>query len=378
MKVKKITALLLAGAIMASTVTGCGINKNATLATIGDTKISLGLVNFMCRYQQAVYDDMYTMYGMDDPWNQDLSGSGSTTAESTKDSVVESVHELYTLKLHMDDYDVEITDDEKKEIQDTAKEFMDSNSKDALNEMGATEDIVEEMLTLYKIKAKMTVAIEADADTNVSDDEANMRSYTLLTINTDSYQDDDGNTVEYTDEEVDNLKDEAAAIDKQLESGKSDITKVGESYGLTAESDQTYDADDDSLDEDLKKALDELKEGETSSEIDTDTAIYFARIDSDHDEEATEQNRQSIIDERKDTLYSDTLEGWQEDDGWKIKEKLLKKISFFNRFTQETETEEATESTESVVDTENSTENLEATEATTEATEVENTTESAE
>lgn len=38
--------------------------------------------------------------------------------------------------------------------------------------MGATEDIVEEYLTLVTIQARMHEAIIADADTNVSDEEA--------------------------------------------------------------------------------------------------------------------------------------------------------------------------------------------------------------
>ena len=63
MKIKKITTVLLAGIMAVSVLAGCGINKEATVATFKDgTKVSLGLVNFMCRYQQAYSEDMYTSY----------------------------------------------------------------------------------------------------------------------------------------------------------------------------------------------------------------------------------------------------------------------------------------------------------------------------
>ena len=193
MKFKRLTAILLAGVMTASVLTGCGINKNAVVATLGEQEISLGVVNFICRYQQAVTDDLYTQYFGEDVWNQDLYGSGSTMQETVKTQVVEGIHEMYTLKAHMSDYNVEITDEDKSAIEEAAKSFMEENSSDALDEMGATQDIVEEVLTLYTIRAKMTEAIKADADTEVSDEEANMRAYTMLDIKTDSYTDSETN-----------------------------------------------------------------------------------------------------------------------------------------------------------------------------------------
>lgn len=351
MKFKRLTAILLAGVMAASVLTGCGINKNATVATLGEQDISLGVVNFICRYQQAVTDDLYTTYFGEDVWNQDLYSSGSTMQESVKSQVVEGVHEMYTLKAHMSDYNVEITDEDKSAIEEAAKSFMEDNSSDALDEMGATQDIVEEVLTLYTIREKMTEAIKADADTEVSDADANMRAYTMLDIKTDSYTDSETNsTVEYTDEEKEQLKDEADAVAEAVDNG-DELEAVCQAYGLSDNiTTGAYAADNDTLDSTVKDTLDSLKEGETSALIETDTDLYIVRIDKDTDEDATESNRQSIIKQRQDDLYDSVLEGWQESDGWTVDEKKLTKISFKNRFTQTTESD--TESTEAVESTE--------------------------
>ena len=63
-----------------------------------------------------------------------------------------------------------------------------------------------------------------------------------------------------------------------------------------------------SLDTSVKKALDDLKEGETSDVIETDSALYIVRLDSETDKDATEKNRQNIIDKRKSDLYNEVLE----------------------------------------------------------------------
>ena len=66
-------AIMMTASVM---LTGCGgINPSATVATMGETKISMGMANFMLRLQQASYDTYYRSYFGDDMWSSDLSGS---------------------------------------------------------------------------------------------------------------------------------------------------------------------------------------------------------------------------------------------------------------------------------------------------------------
>lgn len=351
MKFKRLAALLLAGVMSVSMLTGCGINKKAVVATYNSKEVTLGVANFLCRYQQAVVDDMYRSYN-EDIWSQDMTGSGSSMQESMKSDLMDELHEMYTLKDHMKEYDVELSKDEKKAISEAVAAFMDKNSRKALREMGATEEIVEEVLTLYTIKEKMHDAIVAKADVKVTDEEANMRAYSIVTIDASGTYDENYQFVEYTEEEKAQKKAAAEAIAADLKDGKT-LEEAAEKNGMSATT-ATYDADDDSLEEAVKNALDGLKEGETSDMIESEDSYTFVRIDSDHDEEATEENRKSITEEKQEEFYTETLEGWQKDDKWKVKEKQLAKIEFKNALTQKKDTEE-TESSE--LTTEQSTEN---------------------
>ena len=128
------------------------------------------------------------------------------------------------------------------------------------------------------------------------------------------------------------MKETATNVFDLVKNG-TELETAAAGFGFSAKT-GTYDADDSSLEEDVKNALDELKKGNTSELIETETAFYIVRLDEETDKEATEENRESIIQERKRTLYDETLEKWQEDDGWKVKENRMKTIEFKNFFTQ--------------------------------------------
>jgi foldase protein PrsA len=139
--------------------------------------------------------------------------------------------------------------------------------------------------------------------------------------------------VEYTDDEKSALKTTAETMSGELDAEDATLESVAEAHGYEV-STGTYASDDTTLEDEVKTALDDLQEGACSGVVETDTALYLLRIDSDTDEDATEQNRQSIIDTRKSDHYNEVLEGWQEDDGWEVNDKAVAKISFRNSLTQ--------------------------------------------
>ena len=353
MKLKRLAALVLAGAMCLTSLVGCGVKPDETAATLGDIQVKAGLVNFVCMYQKATVDDTYAAYFGNDFWSQDLYGYGTTMEEDLKSSVMNMLHELYSVKAHMADYSVELTEDEKAAITKAAQAFMAANSEEAIEEMGATEEFVTEMLTLYTIQSKVYDAVIVETDRNVSDEDANMRGITLVQIDLTGKYDDKGQYVKYTDEQKAAVKTTAEKI--LTEAASVGLTDAAKNNGYTA-SDTAYNKKDSSMDKTLLEAMNALNEGETSKLIETTSYIYIAKIDEEVDAEATEENRESIIAERESALYSDKLEAWQKDDGWKVNESVVNKIDFHNLLTQKDpstqSTEKGTESTENTETTE--------------------------
>lgn len=334
MKAKKVLAIILAGVLSASVLTGCGgIDQNAVISEVGDAKVSMGLANFYCRLQQATYEDIYKMYlGTDDVWTVDPYGVGVNMQDSVKESALEELHDMYTLQAHMGDYGIALTEEDKSAITAAAEKFMSDNSAEAIKELGASQEIVEEFLTLCTIRARMQDAIKAETDANVSNEEANMRGYTRLIVNIqteDGADDTDAAATAAARQTAEQIETELGAEGATLES-------VAEAHELetTKQTYATYESKDDTEDEEdeeddaVMKALKGLKEGETSGPIEMENGFYFVRVDSDTDTEATESNRQSIITTRQNEHYTEVLEGWQTDDGWEIDMSLFGKIQF--------------------------------------------------
>lgn len=331
MKLKRLAALVLAGAMCFTSLVGCGVKPDETAATLGEAKVSAGFVNFVCMYQKATIDDTYGAYFGEDFWEKDMYGYGTTMEQDLKSSVMNMIHELYTMNAHVEDYKVALTDDEKAAITKAAQAFMAANSEEAIAEMGATEEYVTQMLTLYTIQSKMYDEIIVATDRNVSDEDANMRGITLVQIDLTGKYDDKGQYVKYTDEQKKAVKTTAEKI--LTEAASVGLTTAAKNNSYTA-SDTAYNKKDSSMDKTLLEALNALKEGETSKLIETKSYIYIATIDEEVDAKATEENRENIIAERESKLYSDKLKEWQKEDGWKVEESVINKIDFHNILTQ--------------------------------------------
>ena len=333
MKLKKLAALVVAGALCMSAFTGCGVEPKEPVATLGEQTVTYDLVNFLCKYQKATSDDLYMAYFGQPIWDYDLTGSGTTMEEQLKDSAMSVLHDLYTLKANMEKYKVELTNEEKAEIEKVAKAFLEANTQQALEELGANEEVVLEMLTLYTIQAKMFDAITADVDRVVKDEDANMRGYSIVSISLDGEYNSKGTYVKYTEAEIKEIKEKAAKMETALKTNK-DLKKVAKEYGFTV-SEKAYAKNDTSVTSDILKALDALKEGEVSGQVVTKSAIYFVKIDTDTDKEATEENRESIIAERENKKYDAIMKQLQKNDGWKVDEKMLDKVDFHHILTQD-------------------------------------------
>ena len=142
-KMIRAAALALSASLLLG---GCGISKNATVVKIakGSDTISLGYANFYAKYTQSMYDQIYRSYYGDDYWHSDK--NDPTMETSTKEDVIDSIKRDYILVSHAGDYNVELSKEDEDKIAEAVNAFLSSNTPQALNEMGATKDIVTEYL----------------------------------------------------------------------------------------------------------------------------------------------------------------------------------------------------------------------------------------
>lgn len=325
----------LAGLLAVSTLTGCSssIGKNDVAITVGDTKISGSVANFYARYTQAQYETYYAGYMGDDMWNSEAD-KGQTYEEFVKDTILEQLEDMAVLEQHMDEYEVSLSDGEKQAIKEAAQKFDEANGLDDKEKVSGDEDTVERVMTLMAIQEKMRDAIQAGADTEVSDEEAAQKSmqYVFFSSQTTDSLDTEGTSGEDSESsDMEELVKETAKA--QAESfaetvkDQADFAAYASEQGLEA-STATFDADSQSPAPEVVEAADKLNEGETTGVIETDSGYYVARVTSLFDQEATDTEKQNIIAQRQTDLYNETCDGWKEETDIKVNNRVWDKIDF--------------------------------------------------
>lgn len=322
---KRILTLVLAGMLSVASLAGCSsFKEDEVVATVGDQEITADIANFYARYVQAQYETYYSAYLGENMWNSEAS-EGKTYEESVKDSVLEGLENMLLMEAHMKDYEMSLSDEEKKVVEDAAKKFDDVNALEDKEKVSGSEDTVKRVMTLMAIQQKMQDKIEEDADTEVSDEEAAQKSMQFVTFSYKS-EDEDGESKDMTDKEkkeVDKKAEEFAKGAKDAE----DFEAYAKDQGLEAQK-ATFNSESSNPNEEVVKAADELEEGEVTDVIKTDGGCYVAKVTSLLDREATDARKDTIVSERKQKVYEDVCEKWRKKVDISVDKDVWKKIDF--------------------------------------------------
>lgn len=329
--------LLIATAMMLTitSLTGCGsLKKDEVVAKVNDTELTAGVANFYARYMQAMYETYYGAYLGDNMWDTEAE-EGKTYEESVKDSVLEELETMLVLEQHMDEYEVSLSDDDKELIEKTAKEFDEDNSLENKEKIMADTESLERLLTLIAIEQKMTDAIEADADTEVSDEEAAQKGmdYVLFSYTKES-TDDTEEDAESSEEDAEMTDEEKAAVRKEAEEFAKAANEDSLKFKELADDAEvevqavTFDAESEVPSADLIKKADKLEKGEVTGVIETDEGCYVGCVTSLMDKDATESKKAEIIEERKSDLYDEVTEKWMDEAKIKVYKKVWEKVDF--------------------------------------------------
>lgn len=322
---RKLVGLVLAAVIGAVSVTGCSkLDNDDVVAEVGGTKITAGVANFYARFQQSQYETYYSSFLGNDMWSGEAE-EGKTYEESVKETIMNNLQSMYVLDMHKKDYDITLTEEDEAAIKKAADAFGEANTLEDKELISGDSDTVEEVLRLLTVQEKMREAITADVDTEVSDEEAAQKSmkYVYFSFNKTG---DDGNTTQMTDEEKEALKKDAEAFRQGAEDAE-DFPAYATEKGYEA-ANLTFDSSTTSPAQELIKAADALAEGELTDVVEGPSGYYVAKVTSLLDREATDTKKESIISERKQTMFNEQIEKWLDEEKVTVHKSVWKKINF--------------------------------------------------
>lgn len=351
---KRAAVAALAGVMAMGLLTGCGEKKldgTKTVATVNGTEIPMGVLSIMVRQSQAQTEAMYASFmgGSDFAIWETEAEEGKTFGQQAVEQSLEELETMYIMKEKAADYGVEVTEEDQKAIAEAAAEFIKANSQETIEKLAVTEEQVKTYLELRTYEARMHDPIVADVDTEVSEDESQQSSFSYVSISTADLEEKEiKKKKEEAQEILDNMKkDPKADFEEVVKAVNEEYTALDGTFDTTAPKDEE-DASS-SYPAKVLEVLRSLKDGEMGPDvIETDTGYYVVRLDKINDEEATADKKDSIIEERKSELYTDTTVSWREEAEITVDKKVLKTLTITdnNKFVISVpETEEGAEDT---------------------------------
>lgn len=351
---KRAAVAALAGVMAMGLLTGCGEKKldgTKTVATVNGTEIPMGVLSIMVRQSQAQTEAMYASFmgGSDFAIWETEAEEGKTFGQQAVEQSLEELETMYIMKEKAADYGVEVTEEDQKAIAEAAAEFIKANSQETIEKLAVTEEQVKTYLELRTYEARMHDPIVADVDTEVSEEESQQSSFSYVSISTADLEEKEiKKKKEEAQEILDNMKkDPKADFEEVVKAVNEEYTALDGTFDTTAPKDEE-DASS-SYPAKVLEVLRSLKDGEMGPDvIETDTGYYVVRLDKINDEEATADKKDSIIEERKSELYTDTTASWREEAEITVDKKVLKTLTITdnNKFVISVpETEEGVEDT---------------------------------
>ena len=332
-KLKSIAILTMLVALISTTLFGCGrreVDHEAVLSTVNGAEITLGLANFYARILQAEEEinHMISPWAGENPnpldvWRVDPE-TGETHETEIKRVVLESLQGMFLMLENAGDFGVVISPEDMNLIEEAAALFVEQNAEEAIVGVSGQAETVELFLKLMTVSGRMSEAMGAGIDEEVSEEESLQKGAEIAFIPFMVVQ-DDGPSV-FMDEIEQGVL--AAQVNATLETanavGNLDIfNEMGTVLPMT------FGAETAELDPDFLQALHHLTEvGQITDMIVTESGIFIGQLTSLFDEEATNAQIEQILEGRRAERVEGLMEEWREAATITVNEELWDQVSF--------------------------------------------------
>ena len=307
--IRKKLAVLLAAAVMAGSFSGCGLMENTeivfTTGLSGEQLFKIG--KSVCTLPEAMiyvmdYQRQYEgVYGVE-MWEHDF--GGITFENYVKDTIVDQLASMKAITLLAGDYEVSLSSDEEEKVSQAAEDYYGALTEEQIEYMDLELKDVESLYRDHALSGKVYEEITKDVNTEVSDDEA--RIITVQQIRLDSAE-------------------TAQSVKEQLDEGR-DFAAVASSYSL--DSQVTYTFGRGEHDAAYEEAAFALENDQVSDVIETEDGYYILKCVNNFDQEATEDNKVTMGEKRRDELFESVYEKLVADTPSQFNSRLWEKVHF--------------------------------------------------
>ncbi len=339
--VKRIVSMIAVGAMAAATLAGCGSQGTDNGSTgSGDVALTMdqGTVSMgEARLYAYVMKSQYEAYYGSSIWDMEIE-DGVTFGESMKDVITSQLVQMVILNGQAEDYGVSLSDEDNEAVEEYVENFKTNIGEDVMTDEGITEDDVRSVVQKSTLAGNVYQAMFDAEKVELTDEEKADATcikvqHILISTTDTTKKDDEGNTVDMTDEEKEAyLAGQKAKAEEALEKAKNgeDFQTLADEYssenaGFEFSFDKNgYDpVNMTSMVEPFYTAAWQLGEGELSDLVESQYGYHIIKCISLNDEEATAASVESAESTKKsrslDEKLNQTMEeaSYTESEAWK-------------------------------------------------------------
>lgn len=319
---KRFAAAALVLMMTIGAFTGCnqqtGEQSQTLLFTYDGREVYLDEAWTYAKIAQATYEASYAQMFGEDMWTMQVSvdeaGNPVDFQDMVKGSIISQIKQVIILVNKAEEFGVSLTAEEKADAKEAAKLFCDkAEGKAILKETGANKNLIEKIYEENALASKVQKEAVKDVDKNVSDDEARQTSVYKLVFGLTT-TDDDGNTVDMTEDEKAEQLAKAQDALAQIQSGSTTIENLAETLGMSSTASETYSTGMSAGGEEFEAVMAALNDGDVAAEVlETEEGYVVAKLVAYTDAEATENAKLNIISQREYDLFVEKYEEWSKE-----------------------------------------------------------------
>lgn len=306
----KLRKLIIGISLISLILTGCTIGNTQfvldvnnvgrnDIFSINGTECSIKEAKmYLCNYQNLYGNE----FGID-LWNHDFGEYAPEVSleEYVKEVTLAQLANIMCMNLLAEDREIVLSEKEYKKIDMAAEEYFSSLNKEEVSYMDISLEEVKKYYEKYALAQKLYHTLTQGINEEVSEDEARViRVQQIFVTNTEN----------------------ANLVQQKLQEG-NDFVTLASTYNETSEIEITMARNEYSkVIEDIAFHLDN---GQVSEMITTENGYYFLKCISKYEQKLTEENKKTILIQRRKEQFDDVLTTFVENSSYELNEDLWKK-----------------------------------------------------
>lgn len=245
-------------------------------------------------------------------------GIETDVEEMAKKEVISNIVTNKVLIAHAADYGISLSVEEENEADSKAEEFYQNLTEDQLSEMRFNDrETIKKVLKENALADKVYAHVMKDNTSEVSDEQARMTTFYDLFFEC-YYEDEFGNIVPYSDDQVATQKENADSTYKTITEDSNrngvNIAFFASNYDLKYAGSHTMSSQEieDTYGEDVKNTLYDMQNGDVSKVIKLDDGYHIFQMTALTDEEATAQNKDQMNRKANQEYFDNIVSSWIE------------------------------------------------------------------